>query len=84
MAIGKQSKSWGGKREQRQKVDSERIQAKVERKGGGEEIERMMGREIDKESEKGGRGGWAMVIGKAVGATYYREIKGSNSSRDFY
>lgn len=48
------------KREQRQKkeVDSERIQAKVGRKGGGEEIERMMGREIDKESERGmGNGG---------------------------
>jgi len=27
---------------------------------------------------------WAMVVGRAVGATYYREIKGSNSSRDFY
>lgn len=36
---------------------------------------------IDKENERG----WAIVAaGRAVGAPYYREIKGSNSSRDFY
>lgn len=70
------------KREKRQEkaIDSVwRVQAKTERKGG-EKIERMMEREIDRERERGG----AMVVGRAVGATYYREIKGSNSSRDFY
>jgi len=37
------------------------------------------GRGIDKENERE-----AMVVGGAVEAPYYREIKGSNSSRDFY
>lgn len=57
-----------------------RLWTSTRRKERKEEIERTEG-EIDKEKEK--RVG-AMTVGRAVGAPYYREIKGSNSSRDFY
>jgi hypothetical protein len=44
-------------------------------------IERIDRWERDRQRERKGE---AMVVGGAVGAPYYREIKGSNSSRDFY
>lgn len=85
MAIGKQSNiSWRisvrGEKDGRKGSTLDEYKQRQKERGEEKRSRESVGREIDKENERG----WAMVVGRAVGATYYREIKGSNSSRDFY